>query len=243
MTFRLDGLPIRYKLAVLCSAFLLPIGFLTYLFIAQTEKDIGFARQELEGSTYFRALRNELSAVIALSLGTGSIDEVTRAQSAVSALDARYAARTDAVAPAERAAAAIRALGALPPASPPGAYDGAIDAVLDHIARVQDGSNLTLDPDIDSYYAQDLVTVKLPALVVAASRALDAAIPMTAVERPGAVVTARLLTRKGELTAALSGVERDIAAAKRGNPDGTMKPALDAPHRQLRRARRNIPNC
>jgi methyl-accepting chemotaxis protein len=127
----------------------------------------------------------------------------------------------------------VRALGSLPPRSPPEAYEPAIDAVLDHIARVQDGSNLTLDPDIDSYYAQDLVTVKLPAVVVAASRALDAALPMAAAERPGPELTARLLTRKGELTAAIAGVDRDITAGARGNPDGTMKSALAAPHRQF----------
>ena len=187
----------------------------------------------MEGAAYFRALRTELSAVIALSHGTGSLDEVTRAQSAVSALDASYAARMDAVVPAEKAAAAVRALGSLPPRSPPEAYEAAIHAVLDHIGRVQDASNLTLDPDIDSYYAQDLVTVKLPAVVVAASRALDAALPMAAADRPGPELTARLLTRKGELSAAISGVGRDVAAGQRGNPDGTMKPALDSPHREF----------
>jgi methyl-accepting chemotaxis protein len=233
VTVRLDGLSIRHKLAVLCSAFLLPIGFLTYLFVAQTGQDIAFARKELEGSTYFRALRDELSAVIALAHGAGSTEDVARAQLAVAALDAAYAARMDAVVPAERAAAAMRALASLPPRSSLEAYEPAIDAVLDHIGRVQDGSNLTLDPDIDSYYTQDLATVKLPALVVAASRALDAAIPMTASERPGAAATAQLLTRKSELAAAIAGVERDIAAGARGNRDGTMKPTLAAPHREF----------
>jgi methyl-accepting chemotaxis protein len=231
--FRLDGLSIRHKLAVLCSAFLLPIGFLTYLFITQTEKDIAFARKEAEGATYFRALGRELAAVIALSHGTGSFDAVARAQSAVAALDAEYAARMDAMAAAEKATAELEGLSTLTPQSPPEAYDPAIDAVLDHISRVQDGSNLTLDPDIDSYYAQDLVTVKLPALVVAASRALDAALPMAAADRAGPEGAARLLTRKGELTAAISGADNDVAAGLRGNADGTMKPALLAPHREF----------
>jgi len=38
------------------------------------------------------------------------------------------------------------------------------------IADVEDGSNLTLDPDLDSFYSQDLVTVKLPTLAVRRSR-------------------------------------------------------------------------
>ena len=233
MTFSFDGLTIRHKLAVLCSAFLLPIGFLTYLFVAQTEKDITFAQKELEGSAYFRALRSELSAIIAVSHGTASIDDLVRAQSAVAALDTAYAARMDAVVQAEKAAAGVRALGSLPPRSPPEAYEPAIEVVLEHIARVQDESNLTLDPDIDSYYAQDLVTVKLPAFVVAASRALAAGLPMTAAERPTPELTARLLTRKGELAAAIAGVDRNITAGERGNLDGTMKGALGAPHREF----------
>jgi methyl-accepting chemotaxis protein len=233
MTFSFDGLPIRHKLAVLCSAFLLPIGFLTYLFVAQTEKDITFARKELEGSVYFRALRNELSAIIAVSHGIASIDDLARAQSAVATLDTAYAARMDAVVRAENAAAAVRALRSLPPRSPPEAYEPAIDAVIEHIARVQDESNLTLDPDIDSYYAQDLVTVKLPAVVVAASRALAAALPMTGLEPQGAALTAQLLTRKGELAAAIAGVDRDIAAGERGNPDGTLKSSIGTPHREF----------
>ena len=32
-------------------------------------------------------------------------------------------------------------------------------------ARIGDGSNLTLDPDLDSYYLQDIVVMKLPSLL------------------------------------------------------------------------------
>jgi len=106
--------------------------------------------------------------------------------------------------------------------------DSAIDAVLDHISRVEDGSNLTLDPVLDSYYSQDLVTVKMPALVVAASRAAAAALPLLAVTHPTPDQIVQFLTHKGEYAVALDGLKGDLAAAERGNTDGSMKPALDA---------------
>src|SRR5260370_10175089 len=81
MRLFLDRLKIEHKLAVLCSAFLLPIGFLTYLFIAETEKEVSFALQELEGTSYVAALGTELRTLIALSQGTASPADLANAQS------------------------------------------------------------------------------------------------------------------------------------------------------------------
>src|SRR5207302_271342 len=154
----LDRLKIQHKLALLCSAFLLPIAFLTYLFVAQTEKEAAVAAKEVEGSTYFAALKTELRTLIALSQGTASPADLAKAQAEVLTLD--------------RAAAEAMA-------------------------------------------------------------ATDAALAMAAADRQTPEMTVRFLTRKGELTAALSGVDGDIASGERGNRDGTMKPALDAGYREL----------
>ena len=39
----------------------------------------------------------------------------------------------------------------------------AAQAASDLIGKAADGSNLTLDPDLDSFYTQDALTVKVPA--------------------------------------------------------------------------------
>ncbi len=44
----------------------------------------------------------------------------------------------------------------------------------DLLTKVSDASNLTLDPDLDSFYMMDAVTVRLPGLVAAADRLEDA---------------------------------------------------------------------
>ena len=229
----IERMKIQYKLAVLCSAFLLPVGFLTYLFIAQTEKDVTFAAKELEGSAYFAALRAEENALIALSQGRAAPADTAKAQAEVQRLDAAEAATMNATESAAKAAEAVHAALALPAGSPPGAYGAAVDAVLDHIARVEDGSNLTLDPDLDSFYSQDIALVKMPAVVAAAGRALDAALAMIATDQPTPEMTVTFLTRKGDLATALGGVDGDVTAGERGNPDATMKPTLDPSYTRL----------
>ncbi|MDR3438277.1 MAG: methyl-accepting chemotaxis protein [Telmatospirillum sp.] len=125
------------------------------------------------------------------------------------------------------------AAASLPAGSSPDAYDAALDAVIDHMARVEDGSNLTLDPDLDSYYMQDFATVKLPAIMVAASRALAAALPMVTETSPSPETIVAFLTQKSSLTSALSGLETDLSSGQRGNPDGTIKTSLDTPYAQF----------
>jgi methyl-accepting chemotaxis protein len=220
-------LKVQQKLALLSVTFLLPIGFLVFLFVTQTETDVAFAASELKGLAYFETLRTELTTLIDFSQGSASAAEMAAAQSTVLTMDTSEAVPMDAT---DAAAAAAKAVTAATLAARGGVetYDPAIDAVLDHISRVEDGSNLTLDPVLDSYYNQDLVTVKMPALVVAASRALGAALPLLAAAQPTPDQIVQFLTHKGEYAVALDGLEGDITAAERGNTDGSMKPAIDA---------------
>jgi len=59
-------------------------------------------------------------------------------------------------------------------ANPSAAFVDATDPAVKHtagkmlIGAIADGSNLTLDPDLGSFYAMDAVTVRLPGIVTAA---------------------------------------------------------------------------
>src|SRR6266478_370148 len=143
MRLFLERFKIQHKLWVLCSAFLLPIAFLTYLFIAETEKEVSFAAKELEGTAYVAALGTELRTLIALSQGTALPADLAKAQAEVAKLDRDKAEEMNAADSAAKAAEALHAAQALPKDAPIAAYDPAIDAVLDHIAKVADGANLT----------------------------------------------------------------------------------------------------
>lgn len=220
-------LKVRHKLIVLSVTFLLPIGFLAYLFIAQTQKDVDFAALELTGNAYFSALRAELGALIDLGQRRVGSTEVQAVQRAVLAADAALAAAVNATAAADQAAGAVQAALVMPPDGTP----AALDAVQAQMTQVADGSNLTLDPELDSYYMQDAVTVKLPALVLAAGRALDAALDWRASVAPTAEQTVRLLRHATEYAVALNGLAGDLTSAARGNPDGSVKAALDGVRR------------
>ena len=79
----INRLKIQHKLALLCSAFLLPIGFLTFLLVANTQKDVSFAAEELQGIAYIAALKSELEHVVALAYGAGSSADLASAQAGV----------------------------------------------------------------------------------------------------------------------------------------------------------------
>ncbi|CAH2602749.1 HAMP domain-containing protein [Rhodovastum atsumiense] len=223
----LAGMKVQAKLLLLCLLFLVPIGFLTFLFVAQTRKDIVFATKEQVGVSYVAALRAQLNVLVDIADGRATADAMAPAQRAVRAAMAEHAATMAAEAAADKAALAIDAALALPrDRAAAAALDTALDAVKDHLTQVADGSNLTLDPDLDSFYMQDLVTQKLPALVLAASRALDAALDLRQSRAPTPAQTVRLLRAGGELSTVLDGLDSDVAAALRGNPDGSVRTAL-----------------
>ena len=67
---------------------------------------------------------------------------------------------------------------AMTPATGPravAAWDRVSTDAVKLIAEVSDRSNLTLDPDLDTYYLQDTINVKIPTLLDAGGRAADLA--------------------------------------------------------------------
>jgi methyl-accepting chemotaxis protein len=221
----LDRLKINSKLSILCATFLLPIALLVYQFIVQANVNIVFSERELVGSRYFHVLRESLDATVDLALGKADAAGATRALAAAKAKDAESAAEMKAVESADAMQKAVSAAIAAPHGD---ALGKALEAILAHITRVQDGSNLTLDPDLDSYYLQDLVTVKLPAAEASALQTLAVAEKMAATRPAPTALLVEFVSRKGELAAVLDGIDADVTAGLRGNADGKMKAALDA---------------
>ncbi len=218
------NLRIHWKLALLSATFLAPIALLAGLFIDQSHKDINFAAKELDGSRYLVALREVLTP---LAQGdpvqaAKELEAVQRAHDEVGAAMNLGDAETKAV-EAVRQAGTEKAA----PASTTGS--NAMAAVRKLIAMVGDGSNLILDPDLDSFYAMDLVVVKLPQATDQAVALLDAANRVTGHDKPSLAVVADLQLRLGEYNSTLSGVDDSLDAAIRGNPDGSLKTALAAP--------------
>jgi methyl-accepting chemotaxis protein len=198
------------KAGIISAMFLIPLAVLGWSYYQDKAAAIDFSAKERLGVQYARASMGLLRAaqshrwleVQALSAGkpgapsqdarSGTMVEAeARVQTElakVSAMEARlgtelgtgaaFAAMKSAVVPpghGERKAAAALEL-----------HGRFIDAVLALQGQATDGSNLTLDPDIDSYYVMDSGLFRLPPMLELAARMQAAGALMAASPQAGA---------------------------------------------------------
>lgn len=219
----MTSLAIRHKLVGIVALLLVPIALLAWLFVDQSRKDITFAAKEADGGAY-------LQAVWPVLVAATTIDEGRRAAAVnAAALGERGRALDEAMGSGESARTLAAALPALSAGRRDEAVVGLIAAARALGTKIADGSNLTLDPDLDSYYVQDAVTVKMP-------EAIDQAAVLLATVRDhkGRATLSDdekgdLMVKLGAYAAAVEGVGSDLGSAFRGNADGATEKALKAP--------------
>jgi methyl-accepting chemotaxis protein len=95
-----------------------------------------------------------------------------------------------------------------------------LTAALSLITAVADGSNLTLDPDLDSFYAMDAATVKIPAMLAAALEVERVA------ESTGADREVLMTVAVQRLEAAAAAAAGSMEAAIANNASGETRAAL-----------------
>ena len=194
-------LSIPARLALIGAMFCAPLALLVYLFVHQSFGDIDFAEREIDGTRYL----GEVWPEFAKTAATGALDAREPAHRA--AFDAEFG--TDATSKAYLEAKAVA---------------DRLDAGRSFLGDVADKSNLTLDPDLDSFYAMDAVTVRLPGIVAAAvalksAYAEPASTPSRLVDIAFAV--SHLETFAGDALSSLN-------SAMRNNTAGDTKRALGA---------------
>ena len=170
------NLPFRAKAALVTIAFLCPIALLGLDYYESNGSTIEFTAKELLGVDYARAsmpvlkaVQSERRAARVDSSSAGAEEQATAAKAAFAAAftglksvqdrvgaelatNDAYKKLDDAVAEAAKQQGQARA----------DALDDEIDALLDTWSAATDGSNLTLDPEMASYYAMDAATVQGP---------------------------------------------------------------------------------
>jgi len=191
-------LSIRSRLALIGALFLVPIALLVYLFVHQSRQDIDFAAREIDGTRYLAEVWPGFSRTATAQ----ALDSAAPADRAT--FDAEFG--SDATSKAYLSA---------------GSVADRLEAGKTFIGDVADKSNLTLDPDLDSFYAMDADTVRLPG-IVAAAVALKAAYEAPA--SPSRIVdiafaVSHLETSTGD---ALSSLDSAI----KNNASGDTKKAL-----------------
>jgi methyl-accepting chemotaxis protein len=111
-------------------------------------------------------------------------------------------------------------------------WDGRVAAASALILAAADGSNLTLDPDLDSYYAMDAATVKLPNLL-ALSLALNQAV---AQPKSGADRRIKIAMALDRFANAADAAYASLDASMKDNAAGLTRRALQAQRSALQAA-------
>jgi methyl-accepting chemotaxis protein len=193
------------RLGLIAGMLMIPIVMLAGLFVMQSWKDIRFAMEEREGLIYIDALYPafdvaDVQSTPGLAAARARFDPLF----GTAEKSEQFVSIQD---PAERRAAA-KAL----------------------FVAVADASNLTLDPDLDSFYVMDLVVVRLPAVHDSVSQLADAVatdsvdravqiaiavdhLEVSAYAAAGSVLSAAKGNAEGKTEAALTGHASDMQAA------------------------------
>ena len=203
---RMHNLRARYKFFIAYGLFVLPVAFLLYVIIDKSTTDMAFAQKERIGTSYVVALRSVQDALLASDAGASASGLANQVAAAEQAFGQDMGS-------ADLAKAAVAALNAPPDSR----HHTARGAVRDLMAKVTDGSNLTLDPDLDSFYVMDATTGKIPD---ALDRFYDAA-GLTAgfAGKPGLTPEeqADFLVQAGNLAPVLDGLETSLTTAFKAN--------------------------
>jgi signal transduction histidine kinase len=225
-----NQLTIRERLMVLSAAFLIPVVALLYFLVDEQSLAIDFARKELAGIEYLRAMRPLMAdlleqrdlRVVVRATGDASrtedldrrieaVDrsfEVTRRASRTLSIPLVSTTQIDSIHQLWIAGARSR--------TATGATDTSVLAEsLRHIVAVGNESNLVLDPDVDSYYCMDAVIFKLPKLLTELSDARGQAFETLS----GAAGDADAATRQREMLQALAVALREALDAAADNID------------------------
>jgi methyl-accepting chemotaxis protein len=167
----------KAKAAIVTAAFLIPVGVLAWSYYGAKSSSIEFSAKEHLGVAYARDTMPVLKAAIQLRLQAGAAPSGAEAVAARGRVDAAFTKleATEHALGAELGTAklfsAVKEAHAALGAAGGGAeelfavHTRFTTALLDVLGQATDGSNLTLDPDLDSYFVMDAALFRSPQLV------------------------------------------------------------------------------
>ncbi|MET0334785.1 MAG: methyl-accepting chemotaxis protein [Rhizobacter sp.] len=165
----------KAKAAMVSVMFVVPILALSWTFYTDKAASIGFSAKERLGIEYIRELmpalklgvqqRAALGTPAAAELG-GKLDEQLKR---VAAVEQRLGAELGTAPQYAKLTEAHKLVSAAGKADA-AAHTQFIGALIDVLGQANDGSNLILDPDLDTYYLMDLSTTRVPQLIELVAR-------------------------------------------------------------------------
>jgi len=168
-----DRLTITLKFVVFGVVLLVPLGLVLWPYMASQSSQVSFARQELDGLNYGRPLMPVLFDLaqdrVAIAAGhPATITDFTDALAKGDRADRAHGSAlhtTTQWAKVRSDLGGVSAASAQAPAQAVAVYTTAITDLIGLLTQVGNGSNLILDPQLDSYYVMDTWLNRVPAVV------------------------------------------------------------------------------
>ncbi len=168
--------------AAVTVVLLLPMGLVMWGYYDIQRGQVAFSAKEREGVSYLRPVVRLLAETVqarhrAMSSAAPADAALPGLIAAVDAADARHGERLEATSTWTAVKSALRrGQQADARAQAFAGYTDASTGLLGLIVQVSDNSNLTLDPDLDSYYLMDALVFRLPVLLDLTGQAVDLAL-------------------------------------------------------------------
>ena len=235
MLGRLKLAPTFTLIAVVLMA---PLAFVTVSYVDAQNKQAAFSEKERVGVTAVRPMVELLAAAGDARSGAAQADRsrvsdlrasVDRVDSVLAGLSGQidvsgsWAAlkRTITTATALRPSTGARAVQA---------WAGVGSDAARLITEVGDKSNLTLDPDLDTYYLQDTFTVKIPTLLDTSGLGVDLAAVEAKTNHDDIAIA------NGTISATMASITTNVQKAVKNTKDSGLEPASAAPLSALTRS-------
>jgi diguanylate cyclase (GGDEF)-like protein len=232
-----------YRYVVVTMVLLLPMGLVMWGYLDIQRGQVTFSAKERDGVAYLQPVVKLLARTVQarhdVMSGATAPDAVLQESIAVvDAANARYGATLEVQAEWAMVRSSLgRAERVGTTQSSFAAYTEASTGLLRLIVRVSDNSNLTLDPDLDSYYLMDALVFRLPVLLDLTGQAVDQALGARD-GSPGRLQAARLSLARtaGAVSKTQSAVDSGMATAFAH----TNRPALNDLKRVLEAERQGV---
>jgi len=227
-----------WKFSVISLIFMLPIILLSYFFIVEVNGGIRFAQKEQHGVAYLLPLKEVFADMqqhrgMAAAMLNGDASFAVKLEAKhkhlqeqsdrVDAMDAQYGKElgvSEQWLAIKNEWQALRVkLSGFTPKESFAAHTALIAKVSALMTAIADGSNLTLDPDIDSYYLMDAIVTRLPAIseTLGQARAVGAGAAARGGE-PAIEERIRLSVMENGIRELLLSVEHSVDTAGKANP-------------------------
>ena len=211
-----NNLSIAKKIGFSIAVFSFPIFLLVYFLIIEKEDLIHFAKKEVAGVHYLRAAHQ--------ALAVATMPQLAKPEDFLKAANELQAAEAEDAGMLEVTAKSNMAIESLKKSANSSPEKDLTSKITDLISAISDNSNITLDPDADTYFVGDIIVNQGTAIMVQTQNMLQTSGELEKVANDENKI-AFAGAKSGMLTSA-GNVANELAKAVKGNASGTVEANL-----------------